>query len=319
MLRVDVTYEGEEGIGVGPTQDFFASLTREFCAKRLGLWRDESKEGDLAWTARGIFPAPNAPPEQFYFIGLLVGKALLMDVLVPFPFNPAFFKLILGQPVDAAEVDPMLAQSLANPEGLIGWAPFTYPGIPTLELVPGGANVEVSSSNVAEFVGLVKKRTVELGEIVDEFRRGLSTVVQWELLKLFTPKEIDLIICGELPQISREDLVESVEPSHGYTAESPQISMFFDVVAGLDLRDQALFIKFVTGMDKLPFGGLKALNPQLTVAPRRAQDGESADATLPSVMTCANYFKLPMYSSKEMMRERILKAVHECQDCFMLT
>jgi E3 ubiquitin-protein ligase TRIP12 len=95
--------------------------------------------------------------------------------------------------------------------------------------------------------------------------------------------------------------------------------MFFDVVAGLDLRDQALFIKFVTGMDRLPFGGLKALNPRLTVAPRPAQDGESADATLPSVMTCANYFKLPMYSSKEVMRERILKAVHECQDCFMLT
>ena len=37
------------------------------------------------------------------------------------------------------------------------------------------------------------------------------------------------------------------------------------------------------------------------------------------VMTCANYLKLPDYSSKEVMRERILTAINEGQGAFLLS
>lgn len=45
----------------------------------------------------------------------------------------------------------------------------------------------------------------------------------------------------------------------------------------------------------------------------------SSDAYLPSVMTCANYLKLPDYSSKEVMRERLLTAINEGQGAFLLS
>jgi E3 ubiquitin-protein ligase TRIP12 len=52
---------------------------------------------------------------------------------------------------------------------------------------------------------------------------------------------------------------------------------------------------------------------------KRPEEGVSPDAYLPSVMTCANYVKLPDYSSKEMMRERLLTAISEGQGAFYLS
>ena len=43
------------------------------------------------------------------------------------------------------------------------------------------------------------------------------------------------------------------------------------------------------------------------------------DDYLPSVMTCANYLKLPDYSSKKIMKEKLRLAVAECQYCFHLS
>lgn len=45
----------------------------------------------------------------------------------------------------------------------------------------------------------------------------------------------------------------------------------------------------------------------------------AADGDLPSVMTCANYIKLPPYSSKEVMIQRLLYAIREGQGSFDLS
>jgi E3 ubiquitin-protein ligase TRIP12 len=44
-----------------------------------------------------------------------------------------------------------------------------------------------------------------------------------------------------------------------------------------------------------------------------------ADRDLPSVMTCANYIKLPPYSSKAVARARLLLAIREGQGSFDLS
>jgi E3 ubiquitin-protein ligase TRIP12 len=101
----------------------------------------------------------------------------------------------------------------------------------------------------------------------------------------------------------------------------------------------------VTGTPRLPPGGLAALQPRLTVVRKSAAaaaggEGGSApqgsapslgagtpgvggrhpaDGDLPSVMTCANYLKLPPYSSKEVLRERLLYAIREGQGSFDLS
>jgi E3 ubiquitin-protein ligase TRIP12 len=60
------------------------------------------------------------------------------------------------------------------------------------------------------------------------------------------------------------------------------------------------------------------MTPRLTVALRTADSG-TPDEQLPSVMTCANYLKLPAYSCKEVMRRQLSTAIAWAQKGFMLT
>eukprot|EP00243_Klebsormidium_subtile_P009512 TRINITY_DN4787_c0_g2_i1.p1 TRINITY_DN4787_c0_g2~~TRINITY_DN4787_c0_g2_i1.p1 ORF type:complete len:120 (-),score=32.58 TRINITY_DN4787_c0_g2_i1:350-679(-) len=102
--------------------------------------------------------------------------------------------------------------------------------------------------------------------------------------------------------------------------------------------EQRSFLRFVTGAPRLPPGGLSALTPRLTIVRKHPSGGTPsatlgstppgsalapgttlADGDLPSVMTCANYLKLPPYSCKAVMKDRLLYAIKEGQGSFDLS
>lgn len=103
---------------------------------------------------------------------------------------------------------------------------------------------------------------------------------------------------------------------HGFTKESKAVQNFVDILAEFDQQQQRLFLQFITGSPKLPVGGFKALNPPLTIVNKSS---ENPDQYLPSVMTCANYLKLPDYSSLDIAKKRLLFAMSEGQGSFHLS
>ena len=98
------------------------------------------------------------------------------------------------------------------------------------------------------------------------------------------------------------------------------IRLLYEVMASYTREEQRQFLQFVTGCPRLPVGGFKALSPPLTIV-KKSFDSEDVnpDDYLPSVMTCVNYLKLPDYSSKEIMREKLRIAAMEGQYCFHLS
>lgn len=109
-----------------------------------------------------------------------------------------------------------------------------------------------------------------------------------------------------------------------------------EILADLEPADQRRFLRFVTGSPRLPPGGIASLQPRLTVVRKHPSAAAGADlgavlvgdwsngtvladGDLPSVMTCANYVKLPPYSSKQVMLERLLYAIREGQGSFDLS
>lgn len=84
---------------------------------------------------------------------------------------------------------------------------------------------------------------------------------------------------------------------------------------------QRQFLQFVTGCPRLPVGGFKALSPPLTIVKKDSFDSPDAnpDEYLPSVMTCVNYLKLPDYSTKDIMKNKLKMAAMEGQYCFYLS
>ena len=321
QIAFDITFFGEKGIGEGPTREFFSNLSKEFCRTSMNIWRNSSTSDSLyAVDSLGLFPRPDADNNKLELLGLLVSKALTQNRLLDIPFNPAFWKILLGMRVNIEEVDPVIANSLQYKEGLYDLN-FTYPGIPSLELKPGGSSIDVDESNVNEYINLVKEFTCgqNIMKKAASFLNGFNKNIPFHALRIFSPEEINSLICGDNSSLTKEEMRKYIKPEHGYDSKSPEINMFIEMVSGFNAKQKEKLIKFITGSNKLPVGGLGGLDPPLTIAKRIAEGGQRPDDTLPSVMTCTNYFKLPQYSSIDVMKERILYAIDECSNSFELS
>ena len=198
---------------------------------------------------------------------------------------------------------------------------FTLPGEPSVELCAGGSDKAVTLDNVGEYVQRVVD--VSLGEGVraqlDAFTKGFSGVVGADKLRAFSPDEIDTLFNGSQDKWEVEAVAEALKPDHGFTRSSAAFTSLVEIICAFDTPTRRQFLKFVTGSPRLPVGGLARLSPRLTVVLKRPEAGISPDTYLPSVMTCANYLKLPDYSSKAVMRGRILTAINEGQGAFLLS
>lgn len=105
---------------------------------------------------------------------------------------------------------------------------------------------------------------------------------------------------------TRQDILEYTEPKFGYTKDSPGFLNLVEVLIEMSSAERKNFLQFATGCSSLPPGGLANLHPRLTVVKK----GEG-DTPLPSVNTCVHYLKLPEYSSKQILRDRLLQSTQE--------
>lgn len=318
-IRTDFIFEDEVAFGEGPTQEFFTLMSHSFCAKDLRIWLDESNSGEHAFHKMGLYPSPDADNGILEVLGLFCSKAILMEKIIEIPFNPAFFKIILGKKVEIEEIDPQLAKSLNYPDGLYD-LPFLFPGT-LLELKPGGSEIIVDSSNVSEYIFLVKDFLAGdfMRSKVKRFLKSFSTNLYYSTLQLFSPDEIVKVITGEDVKITDDDLKNYVNLEHGYDSNSKEIQDLFSIILEMTSDEKSLFVRFVTGCNKLPIGGLAALQPHLTIAKRVIEASAHPDDCLPSVMTCTNYFKMPQYSSRIIMKQKIIQAITECQNSFQFS
>ena len=67
------------------------------------------------------------------------------------------------------------------------------------------------------------------------------------------------------------------------------------------------------------FTGFRGLNPPFTVVRKPHEAPLTANDYLPSVMTCVNYLKLPEYTSRAVMKEKLATAIQEGVGSFHLS
>uniref|UniRef100_A0A164V636 HECT-type E3 ubiquitin transferase n=1 Tax=Daucus carota subsp. sativus TaxID=79200 RepID=A0A164V636_DAUCS len=207
---------------------------------------------------------------------------------------------------------------------------FTLPGYPDYNLKLGEDNVDIN--NLEEYLALVVDATVGVGirRQLEALRAGFSQVFDISSLQIFTAKELDYLLCGRRELWETETLADHIKFDHGYTAKSPPIVNLLEIMGEFTPEQQQAFCQFVTGAPRLPPGGLAVLNPKLTIVRKHSSTianttssatgaSEFADDDLPSVMTCANYLKLPPYSTKEVMYKKLMYAISEGQGSFDLS
>ncbi|XP_077987999.1 E3 ubiquitin-protein ligase TRIP12-like isoform X2 [Glandiceps talaboti] len=199
---------------------------------------------------------------------------------------------------------------------------FTLPGYPNIELKKGGQDIAVTIHNLEEYLQALVKITLLEGvsRQCAAFREGFESVFPISILKCFYAEEMDQLLCGTSSEPwDMKTLMECCRPDHGYNHDSRAVKYLFEILTSYTTIQQRRFLQFVTGSPRLPVGGFRALNPPLTIVRKTLESSESPDNFLPSVMTCVNYLKLPEYSCKEIMEQKLETAIREGQQSFHLS
>ncbi|KAF2651525.1 hypothetical protein K491DRAFT_696363 [Lophiostoma macrostomum CBS 122681] len=128
---LEVEYFEEVGTGLGPTLEFYSTVSKEFSKKKLKLWRENesNNEDEYAFGKRGLFPAPMSAEQAetengkrllhlFKMLGKFVARSMLDSRIIDVSFNSTFFRVGDGDAAIAPSlgsvktVDDDLARSL---------------------------------------------------------------------------------------------------------------------------------------------------------------------------------------------------------------
>lgn len=110
-----------------------------------------------------------------------------------------------------------------------------------------------------------------------------------------------------------------------YEPRSAPVQMLVGVLASFTPPQRRQFLMWATGAPRLPPEGFAGLNPRLTVVRKELAGGaggwggqHTTNAWLPTISTCQVYLKWPAYSSEEMARTQLVKAITEGSNYFAL-
>ncbi|KAG1831365.1 hypothetical protein EV424DRAFT_1525835 [Suillus variegatus] len=320
---------------------------------------DSAAPGIYVHHPAGLYPAPISPDDIandggqkrthiLRVVGQYVAKAMLDSRIIDLSVNKIFVKLVLGEEVPLTIeslklVDNELASSLSKLQSYASMKgqseklfrkvalmdivnvedlalDFTVPGY-DIELRPGGRNIPVTSENAEEYIHEVLDAIIGTGvqPQAKAFREGFSKVFPISDLQAFSADELVMLFGNSDEDWGVETLNEAIKADHGFHSESRAIRELVGIMSDFDALARRDFLQFITGSPKLPIGGFRGLNPPLTVVRKPHEPPLVADDYLPSVMTCVNYLKLPEYSSKAVMREKLRIAMKEGVGSFHLS
>ena len=315
----NVSFNGEEGEDAGGvSREFFLNLSRAFLNPMYNYFRPASH-------GYAFHPSPTSTltgvePGVFKFIGRIVGKALFDGCYLDAHFTRAFYKQMIGHPLNYGDFEDYDPEYFKNLKWLIDNDPaplsltFTVEqnefGLNReVELKPGGASIEVTQANKNEYIDLLVKHKLsdQAKKQVQEFLQGLYDVVPRNLLRIFDPKEVELMISG-LPEININDLEKHTEYA-GYSKDSVIIRWFWKTLRSYDTNLKAGFLQFVTGTSKVPLEGFEFLKGMGGNVQRFQIHKSFTPQNLPTSHTCMNQLDLPEYSSEEELKEKLTKAI----------
>lgn len=128
---LEVEYFEEVGTGLGPTLEFYSTVSKEFSKKKLKLWRemDFNDSDEFVSGPNGLFPRPMSDDDPkgveqitqlFKTLGKFVARSMIDSRIIDLNFNPIFFRIGDGSSgvkpsLGAVKVvDPGLANSLKH-------------------------------------------------------------------------------------------------------------------------------------------------------------------------------------------------------------
>lgn len=320
-----VEFEGEQCIDEGGvSKEFFQLVVEELFKPDFAMFTLNT-ETQMYWFNPTSFESDG----QFTLIGIVLGLAIYNNINLDVHFPHVVYRKLLGKKgvfEDLADWDPSLFQGLTEllqykgddiEETFLQTFRISYKDVfgthLTYDLKENGEQILVNHDSKAEFVDLYANFL--LNKCIEKqfraFKRGFQLVTDESPLKwLCRPEEVELLVCGS-QVFDFNALEDSTEYDGGYTSQSSVIKYFWEIVHDLSEEEKSKLLQFTTGSNRAPVGGLSKL--KLVIA----KNGPDSNR-LPTAHTCFNVLLLPEYSSKEKLRERLLKAINYSKGFGML-
>lgn len=259
----------------------------------------------------------------FRNVGRLMGLCLLQNELCPIALNRHVLKAILGRPIrfhDLAFFDPVVYESFrqlvvdAETKDLSGLE-LTFSidqsadeGSGFVEFIPGGKDVEVTSQNIYSYVRhYAQYRMVKTqSKGMEAIRLGIFDVLPPNALEGLTAEDLRLLLNGT-GEIRVQTLI-SYTSFNDESGEPPERLLRFkrwlwSIVEKMTTQERQDLVYFWTGSPALP-ASEEGFQPMPTVTIRPADD-----VHLPTANTCISRLYVPLYSSRTILRNKLLLAI----------
>ncbi|CAK4695727.1 unnamed protein product [Aphanomyces euteiches] len=261
------------------------------------------------------------------FLGKLMGIAIRSKTPLDLNLPPAIWKYLVDQPVCRTDIESIhqgcfqVVDTINNItkhgitcnmfDDLID-ASFTVLSSDKheVELVPGGKQVRVTWDDKEEYATAVEAyRLTEFKPVCQDIARGLATIVPLPTLALLTWRDLAILTCGKAT-VDIELLKRRTTYGDGCAATDPHIGFFWDVLREFTDVQKSAFLRFVWGRSRLPTHAADFTQDfKISGMPKAVG---KADTYLPLAHTCFFSIDMPAYSSKAVMKEKLLYAITHC-------
>lgn len=299
-------------------------LILEDCQLDAPLFYSPGKRG--FYSPRQGYPSSERL-NAFRNVGRLIGLCLLQNELFPLFLQRHVLKHILGRHIrfhDLAFFDPVVYDSLRQlvkdshtKNGItilqsleLNFVIDLIPeeGSGSVEIVPGGRDIQVNETNVFDYVRkYAEYRMIKTQEkALDAMRSGVFDVLPDTALDQLTAEDLRLLLNG-VGDIHVGTLISYTSFNDESNESSDKLLKFkrwlWSVVEKMSNLERQDLVYFWTGSPALPASedGFQPM-PSVTIRP-------ADDAHLPTANTCISRLYIPLYSSKAVLRHKLLLAI----------
>ena len=271
---------------------------------------------------------------NYEFLGRVLGKAIYESILVEPQFCLPFLNKLLGKQNsldDLKNLDPEYYKNLKSLRHMsaqeIKDLGLTFElhdsATVTIELIPRGSSMPVTKENVIQYIHLVshQKMNVRGSRQTSAFLHGFRDIIPAQWVRLFSAYELQKLISGDdgVKGIDVRGMMSVMRYSGGLHPSQPIVHWLWQVVAEMTPEQQRKFLKFMTSCSRQPLLGFASMVPAPCIQQTRLREDDqgrdiaegmgTGNIRLPSSSTCMNLLKLPKYTSKEMLRDKLLYAI----------
>lgn len=179
-----------------------------------------------------------------------------------------------------------------------------------VELKKNGRNEKVGYDERFMYIELVlKARLMESQSQMEAIKKGIMKIIPESILHLIKAKDMEVWICGK-SKVDFDLLKKHTSYSGDFNDDHQVIKWFWELLFNMKESDKLKFVKFCWGQERLPATDEEYERTQTRFMVKMSTYDSDHDRILPKADTCFFNIQLPVYTSFDILQEKITIAIH---------